>query len=159
MKAMPTLEGGLRLDIEDAEDWELLRSIVTDATPRGSDGDLADRLGGLISEEVGGVDWQEFVVPDLREGFQDELAQVGAAIESAIFNADGKPGPLWIAPDEGLPWYSALNQARLALEELHHFGPLEWLDPKGLKPARRDAFIRSRFYCAVQSLLLDYVMK
>lgn len=159
MKAMPTLEGGLRIDTEDPEDWEMLRAIVTDATARGNGMDLADRLGGLIGEDAGAADWGEFVVPDLREGFQDELAQVGAAIESAIFNAEGEPGPLWIAPDEGFPWYSALNQARLALEEQHHFGTLEWLDPKGLKPARRDAFVRSRFYCAVQSLLLDYVMK
>lgn len=157
MKAMPTLEGGLRIDTEDAEDWEMLRAIVTDATPPGSD--LAARLGELISADAGAEDWEEFVVPDLREGFQDELAQVGAAIESAIFNAEGAPGPLWIAADEGLRWYGALNQARLALEEEHHFGPLEWLDPKGLKPARRKAFARSRFYCAVQSLLLDYVMK
>lgn len=159
MKAMPTLEGGLRIDTEDADDWELLRAIVTDATPRRNGDDLAERLGNLISEEAGAEDWKEFVVPDLREAFQDELAQVGAAIESAIFNAAGEPGPLWIAQEDGFPWYSALNQARLALEEQHHFGALEWLDPKGLKPARRDAFIRTRFYCAVQSMLLDYVMK
>ena len=31
MKAMPTLEGGLRIDTEDASDWELLRSIISDA--------------------------------------------------------------------------------------------------------------------------------
>lgn len=157
MKAMPTLDGGLRLDTEDAEDWEMLRSIVTDASARGSD--LAKHLGSFISEEAGAEDWEELVVPDLREAFQDELAQVGAAIESAISNSDGEAGPLWIAAEDGFHWYSALNQARLALEEQHHFGPLERLDPKGLKPARRDAFIRSRFYCAVQSMLLDYVMK
>lgn len=157
MKAMPTLEGGLRLDCEDAQDWEMLQAIVTDASPRGSD--LAGHLGSFISEDAGAEDWRELVVPDLREAFQDELAQVGAAIESAIVNADGAAGPLWIAPEDGFCWYSALNQARLALEEQHHFGPLEALDPKGLKPARRDAFTRSRFYCAVQSMLLDYVMK
>jgi hypothetical protein len=157
MKAMPTLEGGLRLDSEDAEDWELLRSIVTDASPHGSD--LAGRLGSMISEEAGAEDWVELVVPDLRETFLDELAQVGAAIESAISNADGAAGPLWITREDGFYWYSALNQARLALEEQHHFGALEWLDPKGLKPARREAFTRSRFYCAIQSMLLEYVMK
>ena len=39
MKAMPTLEGGLRIDTEDASDWELLRSIVADAN--GCEIDLA----------------------------------------------------------------------------------------------------------------------
>ena len=157
MKAMPTLEGGLRIDTDDMSDWEMLRSIVTDANGTGAD--LASRLGGLISEEAGAEDWEEYIVPDLREAFQDELAQVGAAIESAIFNAEGKAGPIWISPEDSAQWYSALNQARLALEEVHQFGPSEWIDPAELPPARRAAFIRSKFYCAIQGLLLEYVMK
>jgi hypothetical protein len=157
MKAMPTLEGGLRIDTGDASDWELLRSIITDAN--GCSVDLASRLGGLISEEAGAEDWEEFVVPDLREGFQDELAQVGASIESAAFHADGGPGPLWITRDDVSEWYSALNQARLAIEEHFHFGPSENINPKGLSLESRAAFIRSKFYCAIQGLLLEYVMK
>ncbi len=156
MKAMPTLEGGLRIDTEDASDWELLRSIVTDAN--GCEKDLADRLGGLISEEAGSEDWQEYIVPDLREAFQDELFQVGASIDSAAHHAGEGPGPLWITPDEAFPWYSALNQARLSLEEHFQFGPSEEIDPRHLTPIRRAAFYRSKFYCAIQSLLLEYVM-
>jgi hypothetical protein len=157
MKAMPTLEGGLRIDTEDASDWELLRAIISDAN--GCETDLASRLGGLVGEEAGGADWEEYVVPDLREGFQDELAEVGAAIESAAFHADGGPGPLWITPEDVFPWYSALNQARLAIEEHFHFGPAETISPNGLSLERRAAFIRSKFYCAIQGLLLEYVMK
>jgi len=157
MKAMPTLEGGLRVDTEDASDWELLRSILTDANGPGTD--LASRLGGLISEEAGAEDWQEYIVPDLREGFQDELAQVGAAIESAIFQAESGPGPIWITREDALPWYSALNQARLAIEERFKFGPTETIFLKGLTPERRAAFVRSKTYCAIQSMLLEYVMK
>ena len=157
MKAMPTLEGGLRIDAEDFSDWGVLRSIIADAgVPNGVD--LASRLGSLISEEVGAEDWQEYVVPDLREGFQDELAEVGASIESAIFEVDGGPGPLWITRENVYPWYSALNQARLSLEEQFHFGPSENLDLATLSPARRAAFIRSKFYCIIQGLLLDHVM-
>lgn len=154
---MPTLEGGLRIDTEDASDWELLRSILTDAS--GCSVDLASRLGGIISAEAGAEDWQEYIVPDLRESFQDELAQVGAAIESAVFHSASGPGPLWITRDDVSPWYSSLNQARLAIEEHFHFGPRETIDPKGLTPERRAAFIRSKFYCAIQGLLLEYVMK
>ncbi|MEX1113847.1 MAG: hypothetical protein WEB53_01265 [Akkermansiaceae bacterium] len=156
MKAMPTLEGGLRIDAEDASDWDLLRSIVADAS--GDKIDLASRLGGLISEEAGAEDWQEFVVPDLREAFQDELAQVGAAIESAAFHATDGPGPIWITPEDAFQWYSSLNQARLSLEEQFHFGSSEEIDAEPLTPASRAAFFRSKFYCAIQSLLLEYVM-
>ena len=56
------------------------------------------------------------------------------------------------------PWYSALNQARLALEERYHFGPAETISLEGNDPVRRTAFMRSKFYCAIQCLLLDYVM-
>ena len=156
MKAMPTLEGGLRIDAEDASDWELLRAILADAN--GCENDLATRLGGLISEDAGAEDWQEYIVPDLREAFQDELAQIGAAIEAAVFHADGGPGPIWITPEDAFQWYSSLNQARLSLEEHFEFGPSVEIDPKGFTPIRRAAFFRSKFYCAIQSLLLEYVM-
>lgn len=157
MKAMPTLEGGLRIDTEDASDWELLRSIIADAN--GCENDLATRLGGLISEDACAEDWQEYIIPDLREAFQDELAQIGAAIESAIFHADGGPGPIWITPDDAFQWYSSLNQARLSLEEHFQFGQTEELDLKMFTPTRRAAFFRSKFYCTIQSLLLEYVMR
>jgi hypothetical protein len=157
MKVMPTLEGGLRIDTEDESDWELLRSILTDAN--GCHEDLASRLGGIISEEAGAEDWQEYIVPDLREGFQDELAQVGAAIESAVFQADGGGGPIWITPDDVAQWYSALNQARLAIEEQFHLGPDASILPKGLTLEGRAAFIRANFYSDIQELLLEYVME
>jgi hypothetical protein len=157
MKAMPTLEGGLRIDAEDANDWEILKAIIADAN--GSKMDLADRLGGLISQEAGAEDWQEYIVPDLRESFQDDLAQIGAAIDAAIFHASGQPGPIWITPEDCLPWYSALNQARLSIEERFHFGPAEIIGLKNLPPTRRAAFIRTKFYCAIQGLLLEHVMK
>jgi hypothetical protein len=159
MKAMPTLEGGLRIDAEDAADWEVLSAIVSDAKDVDGGIDLASRLGGMISEEAGARDWEEFVVPDLREAFHDELAEVGASIEAAMFHAQEGPGPLWITPEDAFSWYSALNQARLALEEHFAFGPGESIDPSAFTPARRAAFIRSRFYCALQSLLLEHVLK
>ncbi len=157
MTVMPTLEGGLRIDAEDASDWELLRSIVVDANCCKID--LASRLGGLMNEDIVGEDWEELIVPDLREGFQDELAEIGALIESAIFNAASGPGPIWITPDDAFPWYSSLNQARLALEETYHFGPEEEADPMKMAPVQRAAFIRSGFYSDIQSLLLRHVMK
>lgn len=156
MKAMPTLEGGLRIDAEDASDWELLRAIVDDARSPGDD--LASRLGGFISEDAGGEDWQEYVVPDLREAFQDELAQVAVAIDTAFVDAECGSGPVWITREDVFFWYSALNQARLSLEEKFKFGQTEILDPKKLTPSGWAAYYRSKFYCAIQGLLLEYVM-
>ncbi len=156
MKAMPTLEGGLRIDAEDSNDWDLLRSIIADAS--GQEVDLASRLGGLIREDAGAEDWQEFVVPDLREAFQDELAQVGAAIEAAAFQAAERAGPIWITPEDVFQWYSALNQARLSLEEHFHFGTADDLTSAPLAATQHAAFLRSKFYCVIQSLLLEYVM-
>jgi hypothetical protein len=158
MKAMPTLEGGLRLDVEDAGDWELLRSIVTDAQLPAGD-DLASQLSGLIDDSAGSEDWTEFVEPDLREAFQDELAQVAAAVESAVVLADGGPGPVRITREDAWPWYSALNQARLALEARFKFGSSDAIDFPFLTPEQAGGFIRSRFYCSVQSLLLEFVME
>jgi hypothetical protein len=156
MKASPTAAGGLRIDAEDPADWQLLRGIVADAE---AGPDLADGFGGLIAPESGAEDWREFVVPDLREAFHDELTEVGAAIESAVHQAENGPGAIWIGQKEAFPWYSALNQARLALEDAHHFGQQETIDPTGFDEARKSAFLRSRFYCAIQGLLLEFVLK
>ncbi len=157
MKAAPTLEGGLRIDMEDAHDWQLLYAIIPDAT--GHQDDLASRLGGLISPEAGAEDWQEYIVPDLRESFQDDLNLVGAAIEAAMVHASGGAGPVWITSEDCFAWYSAFNQARLAIEARFHFGPSEMTDLQKLTAPKRAAFIRSKFYCQIQGLLLEYVMK
>ena len=156
MKIMPTLEGGLRMDIEDPSDWHLLIGITHDAVS--CDKPLADRLGNLITEDEVADDWKEFVVPDLDEGFSTALSDVATAIASARLESGGGPGPLWITREDGFSWYSALNQARLALEEQYHFGPGEDVDPAKLPLDRRSPFLRSQFYCAIQSLLLDHVM-
>ena len=156
MKIQPTLEGGLRVDAEDAGDWELLLGITHDAMR--CDEGLATRLGALITDKDIAPDWQEYIVPDLDEAFRADLLHVNTAVAAARVEAGGGPGPLWITRDDGQLWYSALNQARLALEEIHHFGPSDGLDPKSLPTEHRQAFLRSQFYCAIQSLLLDHVM-
>jgi hypothetical protein len=155
MKISPTLERGLRIDVDGAADWDLLRTIVIDANGT----DLASRLGGLISAEAGADDWHELVVPDLREGFRDHIAEVGASIESAVNFAGGGAGPLWITPEDAFAWYSSLNQARLGLEEIFRFGADERIVCEGEAPERALARVRSRFYCAIQALLLEYVLQ
>jgi hypothetical protein len=157
MKVMPTLEGGLRIDAEDDGDWKLLQCITHDAVS--CEEHLAGRLGKLITDEELASDWREFIIPDLDEAFHSDLSHVAASIAAAHVDCGGGPGPLWITRDDAHHWYSSLNQARLALEETHHFGPSENLLPMALHPNCRNAFLRSQFYCAIQSLLLDHVMR
>ncbi len=157
MRITPTLEGGLRIDAEDLTDWEVLHAIVHDA--QRPEIDLANNLGNLIKDESTAGDWEEYVIPDLREGFENQLSIVAKSVQEAVDQSAGEPGSVWIAPADGFPWYGALNQARLALEDLHHFGPGDSVAIGELCPASRSAFLRSHFYLTLQSLLLDYVLK
>jgi hypothetical protein len=154
MKVAPTIEGGLRIDPENEIDWHLLRSIILDASA--SKSDLATRLGDMISDEKISEDWQDIVVPDLRESFSDDLHHVYAAIETAAAFPKENETPIWISRNDAPKWYSALNQARLEIEEIYHFGQDPESDPKNYKPLRREALLRSRFYCGLQSLILDH---
>ena len=156
MKIAPTIEGGLRIDPENEIDWHLLRSIMLDAN--GGDHDLATRLGDMISNKEISDDWKDIVVPDLRESFSDDLHHVYAAIETAAAFPKNNETPIWITPADAYKWYSALNQARLELEEAYHFGANPESDPKNLKPVRHEALLRSRFYCQLQSVILEHVL-
>jgi hypothetical protein len=157
MNILPTLEGGLRVDCESPLDWQLLHGITLDALTR--DEPLANHLGKLITDEDVAVDWQDFVVPGLAEEFSAALLHVATAVEFARLESEGRPGTLWITREEASHWFSALNQARLAIEERNHFGPSETIDLANLPPEHRSAFLRSQFYCAIQSLLLEHVMR
>jgi hypothetical protein len=157
MKILPTIMGGLRIDAEGEADWHLLNMIITDAAS--CDRGLADRLADAIGDQEIAGDWSEWVVPELADGFEAELGHVKMVIETARSEASGGVGPLWIIPREAQRWYGALNQARLALEAIHHFGPSDGIDPDKLVPEKRGAFMRSQFYCALQSALLERVMR
>lgn len=157
MNVIPTLEGGLRIDVEAPGEWQVLLDIVHHAVGPGPD--LASRLGAMVGEDAGGEDWQEYVVPDLREGFQDDLRHVHEAVEAAHADAEGEEGHLWIKPEDAGAWYSSLNQARLAIEEVFHFGPGDAIEPMLLNPRQRSAFARSHLYSSIQGMLLEYVMR
>ena len=153
MTITPTEDGGLRIEIEDGGDWVLLGGITADAMSR--EDKLAHRLGEFITNEEVVMDWLEFMVPELEDNFNAAVLHVTTAIASARVESSGEIGAITIAQDELYYWYSALNQARLALEETHGFGPSDKIDPAELPMRRREPFLRSQFYCAIQSLLLS----
>ncbi|MEY3394121.1 MAG: hypothetical protein RL346_357 [Verrucomicrobiota bacterium] len=156
MKISPTIEGGLRIDPESDTDWLILRAIMVDANAHPSD--LATRLGNMMSDKTVAKDWKDYIVPDLRESFADDLHHVYACIESAAAGPDGSGSAIWITPADASRWYSALNQARLTLEEIHHFGDDPELAHSNLNRSAKDALLRSRIYCTLQSLILDHVL-
>jgi len=154
MNIAPTIEGGLRIDPENPKDWHILRAIVIDATQ--SHNDLASRLGAVITDERLSEDWNDIIVPDLRESFSDDLHHIQAAIETAAAFPKDKRSSIWVTREDAMQWYSALNQARLALEDTHRFSTSPDPDPKNL--VRFEAYLRSQFYCAFQSLLLRHAI-
>lgn len=147
MKAAPTLDGRIRLDLEDAIDLAVLRAIIADA--RGRDDDLAGRLAAGMDAGVAD-DWADYVLPELRESFDGQLAAIATALSEV---APG--GALFITRDDAEAWFGGLNQARLALEA--RFG-LAAADEGSLKGEARSAGIRSHFYQMLQGLLLHFLM-
>jgi hypothetical protein len=152
MKLALMINGGLRIEPESALDWNVLRCIVYDAAPD----NLATRLASAIDDPSG--DWREFVVPELETTFSRQLLQVREAIELCAGRSAENKGAIEIFPDQADLWYGALNQARLALEELHHFGGNEPPPPTD-SAERRSGFFRSQFYFEIQQVLISRVMK
>ena len=153
MTISPMKDGGLRIDIEDAGDWVLLGGITADAMSR--EDKLSHRLGEFITDEEVVMDWLEFMVPELEDVFNAAVLHVTTVVATARVESPGGGGHLVIARKDRFHWYSALNQARLALEETYQFGASERIDPDALPARRREPFLRTRFYCEIQSLLLD----
>ncbi|MFC7337363.1 DUF2017 family protein [Haloferula chungangensis] len=151
MKAAPTLDGRIRIDIESKLDRMVMQSISHDA--RAVDGDLAERLGDYLGDEASTCDWEEFVLPDLKQGFNEQLDY----IEQVLVGLDAEtPGTIFIVKEDAETWYGALNQARLALEDRYHF---DGENPDRMSPGRRTAWFRNQFYQLLQSMLLECLMR
>lgn len=129
----------------------IVQAIPHDA--RSSGINLAERLGDVPDEGSMRSDWQEFVIPELSQGFTNQLA----TIERVLAGLDAEaPEPIFIVKEEAELWYGGLNQARLALEERYHF---HGDDPEVMTPGKRTAWFRSQFYTSLQCLLLEFLMR
>lgn len=155
MKVMPTLEGGLRIDIESSSDWLVLERIPADAVEE-KRFSLPEELAALMDDES---EWDDLVVPELADLFSGQVDHVAKAVASAIEQGEEDSGELFIPREDAREWYGALNQARLALESRWGFcGDEEDPPLEGAPPQKRFAFVRSQFYLVLQGLLLDYAM-
>ena len=162
MKLMPTIEGGLRIEIETPTDWLVLEQIAHDALDGGDDR-LPQRLGALMDEQS---DWEEVVIPELKSFFNGQISCVTAGVQRGQADVElGKEeasGEVFITKEEADDWYGALNQARLALEARFKFGESEEIedlkDLEDFSDAKRSAFVRNHFYNALQGVLLEYIL-
>ena len=59
--------------------------------------DLATRQGNLITDENIAEDWQDIIVPDLRESFTDDLHYIQGALEATYEDSDGPVTGHWVA--------------------------------------------------------------
>jgi len=159
MRVLPTLEGGLRIEVQTAADWLVLEQIAPDALVGGPD-HLPEQLGVLMDDES---QWADLVIPELREFFSGQLKHVAETVREAQRGAsqgeEAPAGDVFIRREAGADWYGALNQARLALESRYRFGGLQGgADLEMFPEAKRSAFLRSQFYCALQGILLEHVL-
>ena len=147
MKAAPTLDGRIRIDIEDALDLAVLRAIVADAHSR--EDDLASRVSAGTDPDLA-EDWDDYVLPELRSSFNSQL--------ETIVDALGELAPgdtLFIERDHAEAWFGGLNQARLALEDRYGLAAREGVEPDA---ETKSAGIRSHFYQMLQGMLFHFLM-
>ena len=157
MKLAPTLQGGLRIDADSLEDWMVLNAICADATGL-SGSPLYDRLSEKMPKDP---DWEEFVAPDIRSQFSDQVSHVSRAISAAPMDEE-QAGSIFISKEDAPIWYGAINQARMTLEHLFQLSEInEFVDIEDLgdiSDEKRSAVIRAHFYSTFQCILLEYVL-
>lgn len=151
MKILPTLDGGLCIIPESEIDWQELELICSDEDRPTH---LAASLADLMDQDS---EWNEYVVPDLEEGFRGQVKAVAGTIEKA--RTSDEPA-IFISPSDAEQWYGAINQVRLSMharydvEELSNSNDLDDADP-----VIKSAYYRNRFYLLLQSMLLEYVLE
>lgn len=147
MKVALSLDGGVVLELESELDWTALEAMVEDS---GRPGDLAESLAGLMDEES---EWDEWVVPELVEGFEGQFSHVKSAITHARNQGDSR---IEITPEEADLWYGAINQSRLALQARYRFDVISSMEEQSEEVQL--AYLRDRIYTSLQGILLEYVM-
>ncbi len=157
MKMAPTLDGGLRIDADSLTDWMILELICADAA-RLPGSPLYEQLSSHLEKDD---DWKEFVEPDIKSQFSEQITHVSRALSTATKD-ETHAGSIFITPQNAPIWYGAINQARLSLEKQFNLSKLDHIDDEDdladLDDDLRGAVIRNHFYTAIQSLLLDYVL-
>lgn len=115
------------------------------------------------------ADWQEFVGEDLEHKFSSEVGMVLADLETvqSYEVEDEVLYRLLVPMDHGWSWYSAFNQARLALDAIYEFHA-EGKNPEDEEVPDDDAddevhqrygaYVRFDFYGVIQEWMVRHVL-
>jgi hypothetical protein len=155
MKISPASPNLIKIQLSSGVDWLRLGEIIADASCLETD--LAHRLARKMDIEG---DWEDYVLPDIKDHFSSQLMQVQEELKRA-HPEDGHVGELIISPANVDVWYGALNQARLALESKYALSKHNKDAPQAvarLDYEIRSALARSHFYCFLLSIFLEHVM-
>jgi len=92
MRARPQANGAIRIELDDADDWKILSRMLLDA--HDPEFDLAADVAGQMPDGEVADDWRDFVIPDLRDGFDTGLRRVTKAVERGFAACHGGQGTL-----------------------------------------------------------------
>ncbi len=157
MNVEPTVQGGLKITAASHDDWEYLDAICTDAESLpGSP--VYDRISSRMKKDA---DWEEFVAPDIRSQFSDQIKYVTKSISSVPKSEEGS-GSIFISKEDAMDWYGTLNQARMNLEyrfKISELGEIRSIDDlQGIESEMQSAVVRSHFYSDLQCFILKFVI-
>lgn len=134
--------------------------------------DRSDRGSAEDSEFI--EDWSEFVQPDLDQLFDDARSCVAKDLDAASKKIEIESGEMeaavdWptrieVPDDHSEQWYSAINQARLLMNEAHGLGEAsERFESDSFEESEEGVenfllLAQYEFYTAIQSILIEYRM-
>lgn len=171
-------EGVWRLSDMEEVHVQLLRQAADDASMR-DDKDGQARLYPLpvsskdvLREGEFLEDWKEYVTDELNTQFASDIGILLDDMDGLETVKTGKKGheatcQLTVPMDHGPAWFSALNQARLLLDQQYTLHPQgEEFEPDtdpvligDVDPAQRfAAYMRYEFYAVIQEWIVKHVL-
>ena len=150
MNVAPILKGGIRIDIESINDWLLFDLMILDTTSKKHS--ITDTICEKLKDNE---DWNEFVVPDLNEHFNDQVGRVKKQLREERSKCSDS-GEIHINKENGADWYGTLNQARIQLEKQFSLHDLNEDDLETeCTVEQRTAYLIGRFFTFLQQMIMD----
>jgi hypothetical protein len=171
MRAISMEDGGFRLEAISESELAALRHVPSDADTTGTP-EARGRLfppGFAGSEETAdagdNADWEEFVHPDLRALFEDDVVQVGRDLNAASPVAGRHQ--IVVSAENVERWFRAFNQARIVMHTRYSFPDESELGEEEtmaritslLQSGEFAAFLRARLYAEIQEWIVVNCLK
>lgn len=179
------------LDFLNTAEWYFVFELPQIAAGEGFSKEIQDsRLPPAIVDEEGNpvssedsADWDEFVRPDLEDGFAQDRNVVLTDIDNAektdnpiewFEEGEELPeeipaGPMWrvtVKTDNTEQWYSTLNQGRILMNKAHNLADddsrylmaMFGLKDEEITQEKALLLAQYEFYCVIQNILVENLM-